>query len=136
MTRTIRRLMLVEAGFFALAALIHAGAIVPGYEHREARIAETLIAVVLLVGLAAGWARPVWTRGASLAAQGFALFGTLVGIFTIVVGVGPRTVPDVVYHIGIVILLMWGLRMAALAPRGDAEGDRRPLHDDEPGSFG
>ena len=37
--------------------------------------------------------------------------GTLVGVFTIIVGVGPQTTPDVVYHIGIVAVLLWGLRV-------------------------
>ncbi|MGQ0810691.1 MAG: hypothetical protein ACT4OO_05640 [Nitrospiraceae bacterium] len=35
--------------------------------------------------------------------------GTLVGVFTIIVGVGPRTTPDVVYHLAIVAVLFWGL---------------------------
>jgi hypothetical protein len=48
-------------------------------------------------------------------AQGFALLGTLVGIFTIIVGVGPRTTPDVIYHIAMVGLLVWGLATAARA---------------------
>jgi hypothetical protein len=48
----------------------------------------------LLVGLAWTWIRPASARAAGLAAQGFALVGTLVGIFTIAVGVGPRTAPD------------------------------------------
>jgi hypothetical protein len=44
-----------------------------------------------------------------LIAQGFALLGTLVGVFTIAIGVGPRTVPDVAYHVLIVIVLISGL---------------------------
>jgi len=50
-----------------------------------------------------------------LAAQGFALLGTLVGLFTIIIGVGPRTVPDVVYHIAVLIVLAAGLRVAGQA---------------------
>ena len=53
-----------------------------------------------------------------LAAQGFALFGTLVGIFTIAIGVGPRTGPDIVYHIIIVIVLVSGLIVTARAKMG------------------
>ena len=41
--------------------------------------------------------------------QGFALLSTLIGVFTIAVGVGPRTAPDVAYHIAIVAVLIWGL---------------------------
>lgn len=69
--------------------------------------------MVLLVGWASTWIRPIWTRRLGLAAQGFALLGALVGVFTIVVGVGPRTTPDVAYHIGILALLVWGLILTA-----------------------
>jgi hypothetical protein len=113
MPQTVRYFLLFEAITFAIAALIHAGNLMSGYEHWQARIAESVIATVLLIGLIATWVRPSWTRAAGLTAQGFALLGTLVGIFTIIVGVGPRTVPDVIYHIGIVIVLIWGLTVAA-----------------------
>jgi hypothetical protein len=112
----IRAFLLVEAVAFAAAALVHFGVLVQGYEHRQARVAETVIALVLLGGLIVSWSRPALTREAGLAAQGFALLGTLVGLFTIAVGVGPRTVPDVVYHVGIVAVLIWGLLAAARAP--------------------
>jgi len=92
------------------------GVLVDGYEHRESRVAESVIALVLLAGLALSLIRPAWTREAGLAAQGFALLGTLVGVFTIIVGVGPRTAPDIVYHLGIVAVLVWGLVVAARAP--------------------
>ncbi len=74
-----------------------------------------MIAVVLLVGLVLTWIRPGSTRGVGLAAQAFALLGTLVGIFTIAIGVGPRTAPDIVYHVGIVVLLVSGLVVAVRA---------------------
>jgi hypothetical protein len=107
--------MLFEAASFMVASLIHSGLLIGGYEHQEARIAEGVIATVLLVGVALTWVRPAWTRPVSLAAQGFALLGTLIGVFTIAIGVGPRTVPDVAYHISIVIVLMWGLGIALRA---------------------
>ena len=50
MARTLRRLMLIEAGTFIVAAAIHAGLLLAGYEHREARIADSVIALVLLAG--------------------------------------------------------------------------------------
>jgi hypothetical protein len=46
-----------------------------------------------------------------------ALMGTLVGVFTIVIGVGPRTVPDVAYPVLIVTVLMSGLVVAARASK-------------------
>lgn len=112
MMHQIRLFMLVEAAAFLLAASIHAGLLAGGYEHREARIAESVIALALLAGLAVTWIRPGWTRAAGLAAQGFALFWTLVGIVTIAIGIGPRTWPDVAYHTGIVVVLAWGLFVA------------------------
>jgi hypothetical protein len=48
-----------------------------------------------------------------LAVQGFALLGTLVGAFTIAIGIGPRTGPDIVYHVGLLIVLGWGLAVTA-----------------------
>ncbi len=113
----IRMFLLFEATAFLVAASIHGGLLIHGYEHREARIAETAIAAVLLAGLVLTWIRPRSTRASSLAAQGFALFWTLVGIFTIMIGIGPQTTPDVVYHIAIVIVLVCGLVMAARLPR-------------------
>jgi hypothetical protein len=108
----LRFLILFEALTFALAASIHAGALVAGYEHPRARIAEGVIAAALFAGAAIIWVRPAWTRPVAAGSQGFALLGTLVGIFTILVGVGPRTVPDVIYHLAIIIVLAWGVRSA------------------------
>jgi hypothetical protein len=111
----IRRFMIVEAVSFAVAARIHSGHLIAGYEHPRARIAETVIALVLLVGLAVTWIRPALLRPVGLAAQGFALLGTLVGLFTIAIGIGPRTLPDVLYHVVIVVVLALGLRVAKRA---------------------
>lgn len=111
--QVIRLFMLFEAATFVVAALVHFGALIGGYEHRTAGIAESVIATVLLAGLLLTWVRPSWTRRAGLLAQGFALLGTLVGIFTIIVGVGPQTLPDIVYHVAIVIVLLVGLIVAA-----------------------
>jgi hypothetical protein len=118
MTRTIRLFLLFEGAAFAAASAVHAGVLIDGYRHERARTAESVIAAVLIAGLALTWLRPAWTRGVAIAAQGFALVGTLVGVFTIAVGIGPRTVPDVVYHVAIVALLAWGLAAARRLPVG------------------
>jgi hypothetical protein len=101
--------MLAELVAFATAALVHFGTIFGGYEHQKAGTAESVIAAVLLVGLTLISFAPERTRSVALGAQGFALLGTFVGIFTIAIGVGPRTLPDIAYHICIVIVLVWGL---------------------------
>ena len=46
-----------------------------------------------------------------------ALLGTLVGVFTIAIGVGPRTLPDIAYHVAIIAVLVGGLILAWRAPR-------------------
>ena len=40
------------------------------------------------------------------------------------IGVGPRTVPDIIYHVTILIVLAWGLGVTARA-RPDAGGQTR-----------
>jgi hypothetical protein len=116
MTRMIPLVLVFQAATYAAAALIHFGIIMSGYEHEKAGIAETIIAAALFAGAAYAWFRPSSSRPAALTAQAFALLLTLVGIFTIIVGVGPRTVPDIVYHAAIVLILLAGLALAARAP--------------------
>jgi hypothetical protein len=112
----IRLFLLVESATFFLAALIHMGFIISGFEHRNASIAESVIAAVLFGGLLLTLFIREWARNVGITVQAFALLGTLVGIFTIIVGVGPRTVPDVLYHIAIVVVLVVGLVVARGAP--------------------
>jgi hypothetical protein len=116
MKRAIPRLLLFEATTFAVAALIHFGVLVRGFEHRKAGIAESVIATVLLAGVTWSVGSRRSSRLAGLTAQGFALLGTLVGVLMIAIGVGPRTAPDVTYHVLIMIVLICGLVMAARLP--------------------
>jgi hypothetical protein len=112
----LQLLLLVEAASFATAASIHLGILLEGYGDSRAGVAESVIAAVLLLGLALavfGWTP---TRASALAAQGFALAGTLVGVFTIAIGIGPRTTLDVAFHAAFVALLVFGLAAAARAP--------------------
>jgi hypothetical protein len=51
-------LLLLEAATFLLAALVHFGIGLTGYEHREASIAESVIAAVLLSGVVLTWVAP------------------------------------------------------------------------------
>src|SRR5919204_7043601 len=120
MRHLIRLFLLLEAASFILAGLVHFGVLARGYEHGSAAIAESVIGAVLLVALALTRGLPAWTRTVGIAAQGFALLGTLIGAFTIAIGVGPRTVPDIVYHTAILLALAWGLIVAARAPADTA----------------
>jgi hypothetical protein len=120
MTQRIRLVMFFEGAAFIAAALVHFGVLMNGYEHQKAGTAESVIGIALLLGLALTLIRSGSTRATGLAVQAFALLGTLVGIFTIVIGVGPRTAPDIAYHVGIVAVLVSGLILAKRAP-----GNRR-----------
>ena len=116
MIQTIRLFLLCEGASFAVAGMIHRGLLIAGYAHTQAAVAESVIAVVLLGGLGLTWAWPARTRPIGLVAQAFALLGTLVGVFTIAIGIGPRTAPDLAYHLSIVVVLVWGLVVAARGP--------------------
>ncbi len=101
-----------EIAAFLLAAAIHGGLFVDGYEHEGARIAELIIGIALMLGLVVAGTRPRWATGAVLAAQAFALLGTIAGVIVVITGVGPRTVPDIVYHIVMLAVAAWGLVLA------------------------
>jgi hypothetical protein len=108
----IRTFLGLEAVAFAAAALVHARILLDGYQHRQASVAESVIGLVLIGALFVSVAIPRVTRAAGLAAQAFALLGTLVGITMIAIGVGPQTSLDVVLHAGFVALLVAGLVVA------------------------
>jgi uncharacterized protein YqgC (DUF456 family) len=115
--RVLRGFLLLEAGLLVAASLVHSGLLLQGHAHSQARIAEAVIAAVLLAAWAISLAWPGRTRKLALLAQAFALIGTLVGVFTIMIGVGPQSAPDVVFHVALVALLLAGLRFARRARR-------------------
>jgi hypothetical protein len=114
--RTVRWFLALEAAAFAVAVLIHRGVLVSGYAHWKAATAEGVIALVLAGGLVASLAFPAASRTGGLVCQGFALLGTCVGLFTIAVGVGPRTGLDLILHGVFVVLLASGLLVVARTP--------------------
>ncbi len=124
MRQTIRLFLLFQGASFVIAGLIHRGMLIGNYQHPQAATAESTIAAVLLVAFGLTWLWPARTRLIGIAAQAFALLATLVGAFTIAIGVGPRTVPDIAYHLAILVALIWGLVVAARAP---AAGPRQPI---------
>ncbi len=107
----------IEAAALSVASLVHSGLLMPGHAHAHARTAEALLAGVLFFALAIIAFLPAATRTLAILAQGFVLFGVLVGVFTIAVGVGPQTAADVVYHALLTGLLLAGIRHALAAGR-------------------
>lgn len=125
MKTTIRLFLFIEGISFLLVSMIHRGALIAGFAHQQASIAETSTAIVLLVALGLAWLWTSQTRLIATVAQALASFGTLIGIFTIAVGVGPRTGPDIAYHITILAVLTWGLVVAARALAGGETRDAK-----------
>ena len=113
----LRGFLLAEAGLLVAASLVHSGLLVQGHAHSQARIAEAVIAAVLLAAWALSFAWPGRTRQLALLAQAFAFVGTLVGLSTIIIGIGPQSAPDKVFHFALLGLLLAGLRVARRAPK-------------------
>ena len=109
--------LIVQIALFAFAALTHSGVLMSGHRHRQARIAETVIGAVLTAGLVAIVIRPASTRAIAITVQAFALLGTSVGIFTIIVGIGPRTLLDAIFHACMAIALIAGLVVSVKVSR-------------------
>ena len=105
----IRLFLILETLLFLAASSLHFGLLAKGYEHSKARVAELVIGLVLLTGFIFTFLQPENQIQIGRMVQGFALFGTCIGIFTILVGVGPRSVPDYMLHACMVALLVWGL---------------------------
>ncbi|AVA23377.1 MULTISPECIES: hypothetical protein [unclassified Rhizobium] len=101
-------LLIFEVTLFAAASLVHSGILLDGYAHARAATAEGLIAAVLACGIFACLFQPAWTRSVALAVQSFALFATLVGAFTIAIGIGPQTTADRVFHLLLLLVLISG----------------------------
>lgn len=104
--------LVAETGLFAAASLIHAGVLVSGFEHARAMIAEGVIGVVLALGLLALWLWLTHAATVALAVQAFALLGTLVGVFTIAIGVGPQTACEAAFHVVLLAVLLVGILVA------------------------
>lgn len=120
--QTVRAFLLIEAVAFLVAGAIHSGMFVAIATHYQAATAESIIGVVLLVSFGLTWVWSSQARLIGLLAQAFAAFGTMVGLFTIAVGVGPRSVGDIAFHLAVLAVLGWGIVVTARS--GDIRGMR------------
>ena len=69
----LQTFLAVETVAFAVASLVHAGFVIPGYGHRNAHIAETVLAIVLFTGLATTVVAPEHARRSALVTQAIAV---------------------------------------------------------------
>ena len=108
----LRAFLVAEIALFALASLLHRGILAHGFEHSRAAVAESIIALVLAIGLAISVYSPKEARVAALWTQGFALLGVCVGVVMILIGIGPRTGLDYGIHAAMAMTLLAGLLSA------------------------
>lgn len=102
-------LLSLEALLFGAASLVHASALTRHSEQPLAATAEGLIAALLILAVVASVLRLWRPRSVALTAQGLALFGTLLGVLTIAMGVRQQTPPDRLFHATLLVILALGL---------------------------
>ncbi len=110
--RVMRGALALQTAIFLAAVSIHFGLLFQGYSHRAAGTAESIIAVVLLAALVVTLISPSRARVVAIAAQSFGILGVVVGLFTIAIGIGPRTGLDLGLHALMLITLIAGLIIA------------------------
>lgn len=115
MITTLRWIMAIAAASLLVAAALHAGLVIPG-RFDDAAMYESGIAVILLIGLALTFVGPAWARWGGLAATVLALAGASIGLYVAIRGVGPNTLPDMVFHVALIVLLLAGVAVAWRVP--------------------
>jgi hypothetical protein len=120
---TLRAIMAVAAASLLIAAVLQAGILIRG-PFDQAALYETSIALILGIGLALTFIGPRAAQRAAVAAQAIALAGACVGLYLSVRGIGPNTVVDILYHLGLIGLLVVSLAVAwrLRATRSPSEG--------------
>ena len=113
---TVRGFLLLQIAIFLSLVSIHFGLLIGGYRHRDAGTAELVIVAVLVAGLLLTWTPPLWSRRAATAAQSFGILGALVGLVTIAIGIGPRTLLDLTLNGTLLLTLIVGLASTLRKP--------------------
>jgi hypothetical protein len=112
----VRGFLLLQIVIFLAMVSIHFGLLMGGYRHRNAGTAESVIAAALVAGLLLTWTPPPWSRRAAAAAQSFGILGVLAGLFTIALGIGPRTTLDLTLNAALLLTLIAGLAITLRKP--------------------
>ena len=112
----VRGFLLLQIAIFLALVSIHFGLLIGGYRHRNAGTTESVIAAALVAGLLLTWTPPPWSRRAATAAQSFGILGVLAGLFTIALGIGPRTTLDLALNAALLLTLIAGLAITLRKP--------------------
>jgi uncharacterized membrane protein len=129
MTRTLRWILALAALSLYIVAALHAGLIVAG-PFNDAAMYEAGFAAVLTIGLGLTLVGPKWARWGALIALVLALAGASIGLYMAIRGIAPNTIPDMVYHLALIALLLVGIAVALRGP------SQRPSHADARGGAG
>jgi hypothetical protein len=113
---TVRGFLLLQIAILLSMVSIHFGLLIGGYDHRTAGKTELVIAAVLVAALLLTWMPAPWSRRAATAAQSFGIVGVLVGLFTIALGIGPRTMLDLTLNAALLLTLIAGLAITLRKP--------------------
>ena len=113
---TVRGFLLLQIAILLSMVSIHFGLLTGGYRQGSAGRAELLIAAVLVAGLLLTWTPRPWSRRSAAAAQSFGILGVLVGLFTIALGIGSRTMLDVTLNAALLLTLIAGLAITLRKP--------------------
>ena len=120
----VRGFLLVQIAIFLALVTIHFGLLVGGYAHPGAGATELVIVAVLVFGFLLTWTPPPWSQRAATAAQSFGTVGVLVGLLTITVGIGPRTILDLSLNMVLLLTLIAGL---AITRKGAGHVQAAPM---------
>ena len=119
----IRVLLVLEAGLFAVASLLHAGVRLPvGFTEPvivAAAIAEGLIALIFAIAAFAVFSHRSWAWAAALFAHLFAAAGILIGITALSLGGGLSTNANYIYH-RVMLVVAGTILVLLLTPIGRA----------------
>ena len=105
----VRGFLLLQIAIVLSMVSIHFGLLIDGYRQRSAGTAELVIAAVLVAGLLLTWTPRPWSRRSATTVQSFGILGVLVGLSTIAIGIGPRTILDLTLNAALLLTLIVGL---------------------------
>jgi len=106
---SVRGFLLLQIATLVSMVSIHFGLLIGGYRHTSAGTAELVIAAVLGAGLLLTWTPRPWSRRSATAVQPFGIFGVLLGLSTIAIGIGPRSTLDLTLNAALLLSLIAGL---------------------------
>jgi len=112
----VRGFLILQIGIFLSMVSIHFGLLIGGYSHRSAGTVELVIAAFLVAGLLLTWIPPLWSRRAATGAQSVGVVGVSVGLFTIALGIGRRTMLDLTLNAALLLTLIAGLATTLRKP--------------------